>query len=180
MGSGTLSSSSGEVPEVEGADVDDLYDALDWLYRGQGRIERTRGSWLPGIWRKDSGFCGTLRRYRLKVERVVWPGLAGPGRRTRADCRSSWGCWPLQGGGAGGGRGVPQGNTGDPDTVGTVLDRVQERFGLRRVVMVGDRGMISNARIDKELRPRAVDWITALRAPTASLCRTRAPADFAL
>ncbi len=47
-----------------------------------------------------------------------------------------------------------------------ILDRLQGRFGLKRVTMVGDRGMITNARIDEELRPRGVDWITALRAPT--------------
>jgi hypothetical protein len=56
--------------------------------------------------------------------------------------------------------------TGDPDTVGSALDRLQEDFGLERVTMVGDRGMITDARIEEELRPRGVDWITALRAPT--------------
>jgi hypothetical protein len=50
--------------------------------------------------------------------------------------------------------------------VGSALDRLQEDFGLERVTMVGDRGMITDARIEEELRPRGVDWITALRAPT--------------
>lgn len=61
---------------------------------------------------------------------------------------------------------VFRGNTGDPDTVGPALDRLQEGFGLKRVTMVGDRGMITDARITEELRPRGVDWITVLRAPT--------------
>jgi transposase len=61
---------------------------------------------------------------------------------------------------------VFRGNTGDPDTVGSALDRLQEGFGLKRVTVVGDRGMITDARIETELRPRGVDWITALRAPT--------------
>jgi len=61
---------------------------------------------------------------------------------------------------------VFSGNTSDPDTVGSALDRVERRFGLKRITMVGDRGMITEARIEEELRPRGVDWITALRAPT--------------
>jgi transposase len=58
-----------------------------------------------------------------------------------------------------------EGNTGDPSTVGNQIAKLKERFGLKRVVMVGDRGMITEARIKDDLKPAGIDWITALRAP---------------
>src|SRR5882757_3381973 len=60
---------------------------------------------------------------------------------------------------------VFEGNTGDPATLGSQITKLKERFGLKRVVMVGDRGMITQARIDADLEPAGLDWITALRAP---------------
>jgi Transposase DDE domain len=60
---------------------------------------------------------------------------------------------------------VFEGNTGDPSTLGNQIAKLKQRFGLKRVVMVGDRGMITQARIDEELKPAGLDWITALRAP---------------
>src|SRR5438046_4300599 len=50
-------------------------------------------------------------------------------------------------------------------TLSTQIDKLKERFGLSRVVLVGDRGMITSARIRDELKPAGLDWITALRAP---------------
>jgi hypothetical protein len=61
---------------------------------------------------------------------------------------------------------VFKGNTGDPSTVGNQIAKLKERFGLKRVVMVGDRGMITDARIRDDLKPAGIDWITALRAPS--------------
>jgi len=60
---------------------------------------------------------------------------------------------------------VFEGNTGDPSTLGSQIAKLKERFGLKRVVMVGDRGMITQARIEGDLKPAGLDWITALRAP---------------
>jgi Transposase DDE domain len=60
---------------------------------------------------------------------------------------------------------VFEGNTGDPSTVGNQIAKLKERFGLKRVVMVGDRGMITQARIEGDLKPAGIDWITALKAP---------------
>ncbi len=57
------------------------------------------------------------------------------------------------------------GNTADPATVAAQIDKLKQRFGLRRIVMVGDRGMLTQARIEQTLRPAGLDWITALRAP---------------
>jgi hypothetical protein len=61
---------------------------------------------------------------------------------------------------------VFEGNTGDPSTLGNQIAKLKERFGLKRVVMVGDRGMITQARIERDLKPAGLDWITALRAPS--------------
>jgi hypothetical protein len=162
LDSGTLSSSLGEVLGVEGAEADDLYEALDWLHGGQRRIEKK----LAG-------------RHLAEGERVLWDvtpvpfesrrcGLAAFGRPKRGGKSQRQVLFGL----LATPRGVPvavevfRGNTGDPDTVGSALDRLQEGFGLERVTVVGDRGMITDARIEEELRPRGVDWITALRAPT--------------
>jgi transposase len=60
---------------------------------------------------------------------------------------------------------VFDGNAADPTTLSAVVHRVRQRFGLQRVVVVGDRGMITEARIREELQPARLDWITALRAP---------------
>jgi hypothetical protein len=60
---------------------------------------------------------------------------------------------------------VFDGNTADPTTVPKQIDKLKQRFNLKRVVLVGDRGMITDARIEATLRPAGLDWITALRAP---------------
>jgi hypothetical protein len=162
LGSDTLSSSLGQVLGVEGADADELYESLDWLYRGQARIEKK-----------------LAERHLQEGQRVLWDvtrvpfesrtcQLAAFGRPTskaKSQLQVLFGMLGTP-------EGIPvavevfRGNTGDPDTVRPALDRVQERFGLERVVMVGDRGMLTDARIEEELRPRGVDWITALKAPT--------------
>src|SRR5690606_22678266 len=59
---------------------------------------------------------------------------------------------------------VYAGNTGDPTTLRDQIGKVRERFGLERVVFVGDRGLLTSARINEELRPvEGLDWISALR-----------------
>ena len=59
---------------------------------------------------------------------------------------------------------VHKGNTGDPTTLGPAVDRVKNTFGIEHVVFVGDRGMITDARI-KVLKEQGVGFVTALRAP---------------
>lgn len=61
---------------------------------------------------------------------------------------------------------VFEGNTGDPSTLTAQVDKLKQRFHLDHVVLVGDRGMITAARIETLLKPAGLDWITALRAPT--------------
>src|SRR5258705_1338309 len=60
---------------------------------------------------------------------------------------------------------VFEGNTADPLTLSAQIDKLKQRFHLQRVVMVGDRGVLTSARIEQTLRPAGLDWITALRAP---------------
>ena len=61
---------------------------------------------------------------------------------------------------------VFEGNTADPKTVAAQVERLRERFGLQRLVLVGDRGLLTTKRIEEDLRGReGVQWITALRAP---------------
>src|SRR6202165_3433545 len=60
---------------------------------------------------------------------------------------------------------VFEGNTADPKTLAAQIDKLKHRFGLSRVWLVGDRGMLTNARIRDEVRPAQLDWISALRAP---------------
>jgi hypothetical protein len=168
LGSEALASSLGEVLGVEGADADELYGALDWLRRSHARIE------------------GKLsERHLAEGDRVLWDvtrvpfesrtcELAAFGRPTKLEKSRLQVLFGL----LATAEGIPvavevfRGNTGDPSTVGAALDRVQRRFGLERVVMVGDRGMLTDTQIDRELRPRGVEWITALRAPRSSAPRT--------
>jgi hypothetical protein len=60
---------------------------------------------------------------------------------------------------------VFEGNLGDPSTLANQVSKLRTRFRLKRIVLVGDRGMITQARIDADLGPAGFDWITALRAP---------------
>ena len=61
---------------------------------------------------------------------------------------------------------VFDGNTSDPVTVASQVEKIRQRFGLSRIVLVGDRGMITQARIREDLKPvEGLSWITALRAP---------------
>ena len=59
---------------------------------------------------------------------------------------------------------VFEGNASDPSTVGRQVDKIRRRFGLGRVALAGDRGMITGARIREELRPAGLDWISALKS----------------
>jgi len=60
---------------------------------------------------------------------------------------------------------VFDGNTADPSTLSAQVEKAKDRFGIDRLVLVGDRGMITSARIRDDLKPAGLDWITCLRAP---------------
>ena len=157
---------------VAGASTDDIYAAMDWLAGRQDGIE-----------------AGLAARH-LAPE-------ANPARMALFDLSSSWmegRCCPLaaRGYSRDGKKGRLQieyglltdpagrpvavrvfpGNTGDPAAFTAITDVVRKKFGLAQMVMVGDRGMITSARIralnqreDGTARPDPYGWITALRAP---------------
>ena len=76
---------------------------------------------------------------------------------------------------------VFEGHCGDPATLLAQLDKLKRRFGLRRMVLVGEWGLITSARIDEELRPAGFDWMTALRAPAiAKLAGEEGPLQLSL
>jgi len=156
------SSSLSKVLGVGVVSADELYEALDWLRRRQWRIEKK----LAARHLTE----GTLLLYDVTstyFEGRTCPLAAlGKSRDSKKDrlqitvgllCASD-GC-PVA-------VEVFRGNTGDPTSLGSAIQKVRERFGLRRVVFVGDRGLLTDARIEEELKPReGLDWITALRAP---------------
>jgi hypothetical protein len=157
---------------VAEATADDIYAAMDWLEHRQDAIE-----------------AGLAARH-LAPE-------ANPARMALFDLSSSWvegRCCPLaaRGYSRDGRKGTLQieyglltdpagrpvavrvfpGSTGDPGAFTEIVQVVRDRFGLEKMVMVGDRGMITSARIramnqleDGTQRPDSYGWITALRAP---------------
>ncbi|MFN8570337.1 MAG: IS1634 family transposase, partial [Kouleothrix sp.] len=71
---------------------------------------------------------------------------------------------------------VFKGNTADPSTVAAQVTKLKERFGIGRIAWVGDRGMLTSARIEQVLTPQGMDWISSLRAPQiAQLAAERGP-----
>jgi len=157
----TASSSLGQVLGLGEVDEDELYNALDWLDGRQETLERQ----LAGRHLAE----GTLVLYDLTS---VWlegrkcelaaRGYAHDGKRGKLQIVCGMLC-------DGQGRPVAvevfRGNTADPNTLADQIAKVKGRFGLSRVVLVGDRGMITEARIKEEIKPAGLDWITALRAP---------------
>jgi Transposase DDE domain len=146
---------------VAEASTDQVYAAMDWLGDRQDKLQRR------------------LARRHLE-----------PGGLVYYDLSSSWmegRCCPLaaRGYSRDGKRGLAQieyglltdpqgrpvavevfaGNTGDPATVAGTVARLRDRFGIRRIVMVGDRGMLTSARVEALRELGGVGWITTLRAP---------------
>jgi hypothetical protein len=157
----TAASSLGVELALGEVDEDELYAALDWLHERQGAIE-------AGLARRHLK-GGTLVLYDVSssyVEGRCCPlakrGYNRDGKKGKAQivygllCAAD-GC-PIA-------IEVFEGNTGDPKTVADQVAKLKKRFALDHVVLVGDRGMITQARIDEDLRPAGLDWITALRAP---------------
>jgi hypothetical protein len=70
---------------------------------------------------------------------------------------------------------VFEGNVADPSTLAAQIIKLKERFKLGRVVLVGDRGMITQARIQEDLKPAGLDWLTALRAPAIQALTENGP-----
>jgi hypothetical protein len=76
---------------------------------------------------------------------------------------------------------VFEGNTADPTTLKSQIEKLKSRFGIKRVVLVGDRGMITTARIGEDLKSSGLDWITCLRAPQIqALAKDHGPLQLSL
>jgi hypothetical protein len=162
----------GEDLGVAGASTDDIYAAMDWLERRQDAIEAElaarhlapepnpskmalfdlSSSWLEGRCcpLAARGYSRDGKKGRLQIEYGLLTDPQGRPVAVR----------------------VFPGNTGDPGAFTDIVDVVRDKFGLREMVMVGDRGMITSARIralnqreDGTARPDTYGWITALRAP---------------
>jgi Transposase DDE domain len=144
----------GEVREAE------LLAAMDWLLERQQRIERA----LARRHLRDEGFVlydlssGYLEGRRCELGAI---GYSRDGQRGKLQITYGLCCSPE-------GRPVSievhPGNTGDPTTLQPAVERARDRFGIEHVVFVGDRGMITEAKV-KLLKQQGVGFITALRAP---------------
>jgi hypothetical protein len=154
-------SSLGEVLGLGEVDEDELYTALDWLGERQAAVEAAlarrhlHGGTLVLYDVSSSyveGRCCELARLGYNRDRkrgklqIVYGLLCAPD-----------GC-PVA-------VEVFAGDTADPMTLSAQVAKLKERFGLAHVVLVGDRGLITQARIEADLAPAGLDWITALRAP---------------
>jgi hypothetical protein len=157
----TAASSLGEVLGVAGCDEDDLSAAMDWLAARQEKTEDALAA------RHLAG--GTLVLYDVSSAafegRTCPLGAIGhPKDGVRGRLQIVYGLLTSR-------DGVPvaievfPGNTGDPKTVASQVAKVKDRFGLARVVLAGDRGMLTAARLREDVGPAGLDWITALRAP---------------
>lgn len=158
----TLTSSLGAALGLEHIDEDDVYAAMDWLLPRQQRIENK----LAARHLKD----GTLVLYDLTstwFEGRTCPlaklGHSRDGKKGKLQIVIGLLCERE-------GRPIAvevfPGNTADPCTLASQVDKVRKRFRVARVVWVGDRGTITDARIRNDLAPiEGLAWITALRAP---------------
>jgi hypothetical protein len=157
----TAASSLGEVLGLGPVDEDELYVALDWLCERQEAIEKA-------LARKHL-HDGTLVLYDVSSSylegrccELARLGYNRDGKKGKLQIVYGLLCAPD---------GCPvaievfEGDTGDPRTLAAQIDKVKKRFALERVALVGDRGMITQARLDAEIAPAGLDWITALRAP---------------
>ena len=157
----TAALSLGETLGLGSVDEDELYVALDWLGERQEAVEKA-------LARKHLR-AGMLVLYDVSSSYVegrccelAQLGYNRDGKKGKLQivygllCARD-GC-PVA-------IEVFEGDTADPRTLATQIDKVKKRFALDHVVLVGDRGMITQARIDGEIAPAGLDWITALRAP---------------
>ena len=157
----TASSSLGEALGLGEVDDDELYVALDWLLARQAAIEIALA--------KRHLQNGTLVLYDVSssyMEGSCCPlakrGYSRDGKKGTLQIVYGLLCAPD---------GCPvaievfDGNTGDPTTLAPQIDKLKQRFGLSHVVLVGDRGMITEARITEDIKSAGLDWITALRSP---------------
>ncbi len=147
---------------IEDAEPDELYDAMDWLLKRQGRIEKK----LAKKHLQDGtlilydisssyyeGHCCKLAKYGHNRDKKQGKKIIVYGLLTDAE-----------------GRPVAieafEGNTADPTTVPAQAEKIRERFGLEKVVLVGDRGMITTTQVTKLKEYSGMGWISAIKGQT--------------
>jgi transposase len=161
LDSDTLSNSLGELLGLQKVQDDDLYRAMDWLLERQADIENAlaKRHFAEGglvLYDLTSTYfegrhCKLAHRGHSRDDKGGKPQIVF-GLLTNAE-----GC-PVA-------VEVFEGNTADPKTVPAQVKKLRERFGLKQVVFVGDRGMITSARIREDMADdQGLSWITALRA----------------
>ena len=158
----TLASTLGELLGVGDANADELYAALDWLLERQEKLERAL---CKRHLRSDVFALYDLSStyFEGRTCRLAKLGHSRDGKKNKLQIVFGLLC-------DGAGRPVAvevfEGNTGDPKTVGAQVRKLRERFDLQNIVLIGDRGMLTQARIREDLATvDGFEWITALRAP---------------
>jgi transposase len=156
----TATCSLGQVLKLGAVDEEELYAALDWLIGQQERIEKA----LARRHLKN----GTLLLY--DVSSTYFEGRTCPlaqfghARDRKGKLQIIFGLLCTA-------EGCPvavevfEGNVADPKTLPSQITKLRQRFSLERIVLVGDRGMITQARLEQTVKPAGLDFITALRAP---------------
>jgi transposase len=159
--SDTLHSSLGESLSLDSADETELYAAMDWLLARQPRIERELA--------KRQLQDGAMVLYDLTS--TYFEGRHCPLAKLGHSRDDKSGTPQIVFGLLTNAAGCPvavevfEGNTSDPKTVAKQVDKLRLRFGLQKVILVGDRGMITSARIREDLpASHGIEWISALRA----------------
>jgi len=143
---------------VAEATENDLYEAMDWLLERKERIEKK----LAARHLREGGLV------LYDVSSSFYEGRTCPLAQFGHDRDGKKGLPIIVYGVMTNGEGCPvavevyPGNTGDPTTVADQIEKLQERFGLSRVVLVGDRGMLTQPQIDKLKQHPGFGWITAL------------------
>ena len=157
----TAASSLGTILGLGEVDEDELYTALDWLRERQPAIETALA--------KRHLKNGTLVLYDVSSSymegsccSLAHRGYSRDGRKGTLQIVYGLLCAPD---------GCPvaievfEGNTADPKTLAVQVEKLKQRFGLDHIVLVGDRGMITQARLTEDVKAAGLDWITALRGP---------------
>jgi len=156
----SATSTLGEMLGLETVEAEDLYAAMDWLGDRQAKIEKALA--------KRHLHEGTLVLY--DVSSSYFEGRSCPLAAIGHPRDKKKGKLQIVFGLLCNAEGCPvavevyAGNTGDPTTLKDQIEKVRTRFGLSRVVFVGDRGLLTSARIREELAPvEGLDWVSALR-----------------
>ena len=146
---------------VEGADENELYAAMDWLLERQAKVEAAlaRRHLSPGALvlydltstYVEGSHCELARFGYSRDHRPDRPQIEFGLLTDARGCPVAVEVFP--------------GNTADPATVEAQVDKLRERFGLSELVLVGDRGMLTSARIERLKEPGGIGWVSCLRAP---------------